>query len=1550
MWVAAVGLPQLRTRRLDEVGGEIDALKGQQQQPSGQAPAAASTDGGGPSPGRPGSEAPGEASEECPPPPKRGARSRAAKASQQSQVHDHNVGARSPLPDALQHGQLTAHDNGIPSSPAGHAGPILALPGPEAAPPQQPAAPVEDDADSDQSWGADPDNEMILMPEDEGPLDPKVLASLPASVQLELMVQMREQLVAQNREKFRQVAKVRHHNPSIAATTSWRIVTLRYRALVPSNFSEMQIQGYLKTVAMRRDIDKVQKAAAGVGIAGMPATRIASETGREFIFSSSYTPPEKTPLTTMSAAAKRVQARAASLSKLLEPAPEYKHRTPGLVPSVSSMLASLARKPWERAGTGSVAVKEEPDPDLSLSIFDGPMASSGHAKSEETVDVRSVTRSLSTDGALATASELLAALESKGPAGTTMVALTGQINSDKVGRKDSSVPLYRDSNGIVRVSRRRGMGLRMSRDLQHNLNLMREKEQEQQQQQQAAGDTKAADVVDDSKGRGTEHTSNGLSIAIEAGSRDHSDEDSTLFANLVRESGESGDAHVAHESPKGSQGGAHSPETEAGEGDFSWEEGPSSAGVVDGGNEHKAGVDAAETGAGPELTQEPPLSSRNATEEGKCSDESDVDWEDGSGEVQDLGQTHVAAAAAPEDLHLQRAIQSSLQECAAAVPRAGPEGDELEEALRRSLEDFGGRATSDVQPRHLGGVRIGVSPRDHDRTRSALEESSVDKATSRAADYHGEEVELRVSNEKGQSLEEDRRRKGKAIVEESAGGGPSNEPPSSKPEKPMVAAPLVADVVHTEAPVQVIEHHPQVSLSASLEDAMAAAQQPVNSPGLPGDAQAGLERTADLEREVDDLQQVVPGFEPNPSAGYAQAADEAAAVGLSELDREELLRREMQVEEEKLRLAEEAAALKDELQAELQANTALDEESQDLRDEEFMALRKEEKLLRNLQKRNERDAENVSSDMFQECQELLQIFGLPYIIAPMEAEAQCAFMDEVDFVDGIVTDDCDAFLFGGRSVYRNLFDERKYVETYYMKDIEGELGLSRDKLIRMAMLLGSDYTPGISGIGIVNAIEVVNAYPGNGGLEKFKDWLDGPDERIFDHVGGGHGKGLSSKAEEGVGGEPLEEPELMAIRRAFEAKHRNMSRNWNVPESFPSAAVMAAYKRPQVDRSTERCTWGRPDLDALRKFCHDRLGWSREKTDDATQMRLEAFYTFNQRFAKIRSKRIQKAVTRITGKRSEELMDLPHHLISDPPQKKAKKVTGAATHLTEIEQQDEEQLALATSEDVVEVRQRQRQARGRGKKPAPPSKPAVAKVADSGKKKASRRPRGGKSVRKQASSSEEEVGGDMEYEGGDESSSGSGSDVHGAPSRSDAGAEESSSRSRRKAMLQAADGSSELGESNVHVVSGVDGAPWPALEAAGSKGAEDSPGLPAAYATGGGFCADEEQEEHNDPQPSRELLEPTPLDGRAQEAQCAMAPSDLMVEGTEPASTSKADVHMQVLSRTSETGPPGSSPLASATGGEVSTTSELAQSTSLSALAQPHSRLRAAPLRRKRAS
>ena len=45
-----------------------------------------------------------------------------------------------------------------------------------------------------------------------------------------------------------------------------------------------------------------------------------------------------------------------------------------------------------------------------------------------------------------------------------------------------------------------------------------------------------------------------------------------------------------------------------------------------------------------------------------------------------------------------------------------------------------------------------------------------------------------------------------------------------------------------------------------------------------------------------------------------------------------------------------------------------------------------------------------------------------------------------------------------------------------MKDLEAELNLDQESLIAMAYLLGSDYTDGIKGVGIVNSTEVIQAF------------------------------------------------------------------------------------------------------------------------------------------------------------------------------------------------------------------------------------------------------------------------------------------------------------------------------------------------------------------------------------------------------------------------------------------------------------------------------------------
>ncbi|KAF7887872.1 uncharacterized protein EAF01_011026 [Botrytis porri] len=232
------------------------------------------------------------------------------------------------------------------------------------------------------------------------------------------------------------------------------------------------------------------------------------------------------------------------------------------------------------------------------------------------------------------------------------------------------------------------------------------------------------------------------------------------------------------------------------------------------------------------------------------------------------------------------------------------------------------------------------------------------------------------------------------------------------------------------------------------------------------------------------------------------------------------------------------------------------------------------KALRSQQKKDRRDADEVSHIMITECQALLRLFGIPYITAPMEAEAQCAELVRLGLVDGIVTDDSDIFLFGGTRVYKNLFNSNKLIECYLSSDLEKELSLSRDQLISIAHLLGSDYTEGIPGIGPVTAVEILSEFPSHAGLEEFKEWWS-------------------------LVQNPLTTPPLASEPTLFRKKfRRSQATKLFLPPAFPSQAVTEAYLKPDVDSTAEAFQWGVPDLGQLREFLMTTVGWSQERVDE----------------------------------------------------------------------------------------------------------------------------------------------------------------------------------------------------------------------------------------------------------------------------------------------------------------------------------------------------------------
>ncbi|XP_042312632.1 LOW QUALITY PROTEIN: DNA excision repair protein ERCC-5-like [Sceloporus undulatus] len=300
-------------------------------------------------------------------------------------------------------------------------------------------------------------------------------------------------------------------------------------------------------------------------------------------------------------------------------------------------------------------------------------------------------------------------------------------------------------------------------------------------------------------------------------------------------------------------------------------------------------------------------------------------------------------------------------------------------------------------------------------------------------------------------------------------------------------------------------------------------------------------------------------------------------------------------------------------------------EWQDISMEELEVLEKnlsvEQNTLHVQKKQQERIAATVTGQMFLESQELLRLFGIPYIEAPMEAEAQCAILDLTDQTSGTITDDSDIWLFGARHVYKNFFSQNKYVEYYQYVDFQNQLGLDRNKLINLAYLLGSDYTEGIPNVGYVTAMEILNEFPGRGlePLLKLTDWW--------------------AEAQTCKKTQP----------NPYDTKVKKKLRQLQLTPGFPNPAVAEAYLHPVVDESKGSFVWGRPDLEQIREFCQSHFGWTKLKTDEVllpvlkqlnaqqTQLRIDSFFRLAQQEKQaIKSQRVRRAVTCMKRKEKEE--------------------------------------------------------------------------------------------------------------------------------------------------------------------------------------------------------------------------------------------------------------------------------------------------------------------------
>lgn len=126
------------------------------------------------------------------------------------------------------------------------------------------------------------------------------------------------------------------------------------------------------------------------------------------------------------------------------------------------------------------------------------------------------------------------------------------------------------------------------------------------------------------------------------------------------------------------------------------------------------------------------------------------------------------------------------------------------------------------------------------------------------------------------------------------------------------------------------------------------------------------------------------------------------------------------------------------------------------------------------------------SCMIKEAKFLGLALGVSCLNGIEEAEAQCALLNFESLCDGCFSSDSDIFLFGARTVYRDIcLGDGGYVVSYEMADIESKLGFGRDSLIALSLLLGSDYYQGVHGLGPDSACQIVKSIGDKFVLKKF---------------------------------------------------------------------------------------------------------------------------------------------------------------------------------------------------------------------------------------------------------------------------------------------------------------------------------------------------------------------------------------------------------------------------------------------------------------------------------
>lgn len=218
-----------------------------------------------------------------------------------------------------------------------------------------------------------------------------------------------------------------------------------------------------------------------------------------------------------------------------------------------------------------------------------------------------------------------------------------------------------------------------------------------------------------------------------------------------------------------------------------------------------------------------------------------------------------------------------------------------------------------------------------------------------------------------------------------------------------------------------------------------------------------------------------------------------------------------------------------------------------------------------------------------ECQRLLKLMGIPYIIAPTEAEAQCAVLARAGKVYAAASEDMDTLCFDSPILLRHLtFSEQRKepIQEIHLDKVLTGLGMERKQFVDLCILLGCDYLDPIPKVGPSTALKLIKDH---GSLEKVVEFM---------------------------------QSDLHADKKG-EKKPRYV-----IPEDWPYKDARELFFTPDVrpaDHPDCDFKWEQPDVEGLVQFLVTEKGFSEDRVRNsvtklqknlkgAQQSRMEGFF------------------------------------------------------------------------------------------------------------------------------------------------------------------------------------------------------------------------------------------------------------------------------------------------------------------------------------------------------